>query len=295
MATVLITGGTGLVGTRLTEILIHKKHSVHILTRSPKKKNEFKWDVKNNFVDDAAFNGVDYIIHLAGAGIADERWTEKRKIIIIDSRVETANLLFKKVKELNIHLKGFISASGSGYYGAITSDKIFVENDKAGNDFLGEVCVKWETAAQQFKDLNIPVTILRTGIVLSKKGGALEKMKTPIISPLGSGNQYLPWIHIDDLCGMYIYAIDHHVEGIYNAVAPDHQTSKSFSKTLAKAVDRPFIGFGVPSFGLKLLFGDMATILLEGSRLSAKKIENEDYHFQFKTLKNALANLFPKK
>ena len=295
MANILITGGTGLVGSRLTEILIHKKHSVHILTRSPEQKNEFKWDIKNNFIDDAAFNGVDYIVHLAGAGIADERWTDERKKIIIDSRVESANLLFKKVKELNINLKGFISASGSGYYGAITSDKIFVENDKAGSDFLGEVCVKWEAAAQQFKDLNIPVTILRTGIVLSKTGGALEKMKTPIISPLGSGNQYLPWIHIDDLCGMYTYAIEHHLEGIYNAVAPDHQTSKTFSKTLAKSVGRPFIGFGVPSFGLKLLFGDMAKILLEGSRLSAKKIEKNGYSFQFENLKKALSNLFTEK
>lgn len=295
MATVLITGGTGLVGSRLTEILIHKKHSVHILTRKPEKKNEFKWDIKNNFIDDAAFNGVDYVIHLAGAGIADERWTDERKKIIIDSRVETANLLFKKVKELNIQLKGFISASGSGYYGAVTSDKIFVENDKAGKDFLGEVCVKWETAALQFKKKDIPVTILRTAIVLSETGGALEKMRTPIISPLGSGNQYLPWIHIDDLCGMYICAIEHNLEGIYNAVAPEHHTSKSFSKALAKAVNRPFVSFGVPSFGLKLLFGDMAKILLEGSRLSAKKIENEGYHFQFNTLKNALANLFPKK
>ena len=295
MANILITGGTGLVGSRLTEILIHKKHSVHILTRSPEQKNEFKWDIKNNFIDDAAFNGVDYIVHLAGAGIADERWTDERKKIIIDSRVESANLLFKKVKELNINLKGFISASGSGYYGAITSDKIFVENDKAGNDFLGEVCVKWEIAAQQFKELNIPVTILRTGIVLSKTGGALEKMKTPIISPLGSGNQYLPWIHIDDLCGMYTYAIEHHLEGIYNAVAPDHQTSKTFSKTLAKSVGRPFIGLGVPSFGLKLLFGDMAKILLEGSRLSAKKIEKNGYSFQFENLKKALSNLFTEK
>ena len=295
MANILITGGTGLVGSRLTEILIHKKHSVLILTRSPEQKNEFKWDIKNNFIDDAAFNGVDYIVHLAGAGIADERWTDERKKIIIDSRVESANLLFRKVKKLNINLKGFISASGSGYYGAITSDKIFVENDKAGNDFLGEVCVKWETAAQQFKELNIPVTILRTGIVLSETGGALEKMKTPIISPLGSGNQYLPWIHIDDLCGMYTYAIEHHLEGIYNAVAPDHQTSKTFSKTLAKSVGRPFIGLGVPSFGLKLLFGDMAKILLEGSRLSAKKIEKNGYSFQFENLKKALSNLFSKK
>lgn len=291
MSKVLITGGTGLVGSRLTELLLEKNHEVVILSRNPKEQNEFKWDIKNDFIDDKAFENIDYIIHLAGAGIADERWSDKRKKVIIDSRVETANLLFKKVKELNLDLKGFISASGSGYYGAVTSDKIFKETDKAGNDFLGEVCQKWEDAAHQFKALKIPVTILRTGIVLSKTGGALEKMKRPIISPLGSGNQYLPWIHIDDLAEMYIYTIENNIEGVFNAVAPEHHTSKTFSKALAKNINRPFIGVNVPSFALKLMFGDMSQILLKGSRLSSKKIEKNGYPFRFKTLNKALSNL----
>ena len=291
MSKVLITGGTGLVGSRLTELLLKKNHEVVILSRNPKEQNEFKWDIKNDFIDDKAFENIDYIIHLAGAGIADERWSDKRKKVIIDSRVETANLLFKKVKELNLNLKGFVSASGSGYYGAVTSDKIFKETDKLGNDFLGKVCQKWEDAAHQFKALKVPVTILRTGIVLSKTGGALEKMKTPIISPLGSGNQYLPWIHIDDLAEMYIYTIENNIEGVFNAVAPEHHTSKTFSKALAKNINRPFIGVNVPSFALKLMFGDMSQILLKGSRLSSKKIEKNGYPFRFKTLNKALSNL----
>lgn len=291
MSKVLITGGTGLVGSRLTELLLEKNHEVVILSRNPKEQNEFKWDIKNDFIDDKAFENIDYIIHLAGAGIADERWSDKRKKVIINSRVETANLLFKKVKELNLNLKGFVSASGSGYYGAVTSDKIFKETDKPGNDFLGEVCQKWEDAAHQFKALKVPVTILRTGIVLSKTGGALEKMKTPIISPLGSGNQYLPWIHIDDLAEMYIYTIENNIEGVFNAVAPEHHTSKTFSKALAKHINRPFIGVNVPSFALKLMFGDMSQILLKGSRLSSKKIEKNGYPFRFKTLNKALSNL----
>jgi len=291
MSKVLITGGTGLVGSRLTELLLEKNHEVVIFSRNPKEQNEFKWDIKNDFIDDKAFENIDYIIHLAGAGIADERWSDKRKKVIIDSRVETANLLFKKVKELNLDLKGFISASGSGYYGAVTSDKIFKETDKPGNDFLGEVCQKWEDAAHQFKALKVPVTILRTGIVLSKTGGALEKMKTPIISPLGSGNQYLPWIHINDLAEMYIYTIENNIEGVFNAVAPEHHTSKTFSKALAKNINRPFIGINVPSFALKLMFGDMSQILLKGSRLSSKKIEKNGYPFRFKTLNKALINL----
>ncbi|MBU3012928.1 TIGR01777 family oxidoreductase [Polaribacter vadi] len=292
MAKIIITGGTGLVGTKLTELLLKNKHEVIVLSRNPKKNNEYKWDISKNYIDKKALENVDYIIHLAGAGIADKRWTNERKKIIIDSRVDTANLLFHKIKEHNLNLKGFISASGIGYYGAITTDKIFEESDKVGNDFLGEVCQKWEDAAHQFKTLNIPVTILRTGVVLSEKGGALEKMKTPIITPLGSGKQYMPWIHIEDLCQIYFKTINDNLSGIFNAVAPEHQTSATFSKELAKSIKKPYLGIGVPSFMLKVIFGNMAKILLEGSRISAKKIEKNGYSFRFKTLKKALNTLF---
>lgn len=288
MATILITGGTGLVGTELTKLLVKKNHEVRILSRNPSKKNEYKWDISKDFIDEKALENLDFIIHLAGAGIADKRWTDNRKKIIVDSRVETANLIFNKIKEQKIALKGFISASGSNFYGTKTTDKIYEETDNAGNDFLGEVCVKWEAAAQQFSTLNIPVTILRTGIVLAKKGGALEKMKTPIVSPLGSGNQYMSWIHIDDLCEMYSYSIENNLTEIYNAVAPEHHTSKTFSKALAKSINRPFLPFGVPAFILKLVFGEMAIILLKGSRISSKKIEKNGFSFRFSTLNKAL-------
>jgi len=291
MAKIIITGGTGLVGKRLSKLLIDKNHEVVILSRSPKNKNEFKWDISSNYVDEKALVNSDYIIHLAGAGIADKRWTEERKQVIIDSRVKTANLLFDKITELKIELKGFISASGVGYYGAITNDKIYEESDKAANDFLGDVCQKWENAAHQFSTKNIPVTILRTGVVLTDKGGALDKMKTPIITPLGSGKQFLPWIHLDDLCAIYVKAVEDNLEGVFNAVAPEHHTSKTFTKELAKIIKRPYIGIGVPGFLLKLVFGDMAKILLEGSKISAKKIEKNGYSFRFETLKKALNNL----
>ncbi|MEO9570454.1 MAG: TIGR01777 family oxidoreductase [Polaribacter sp.] len=292
MAKVLITGGTGLVGKRLTKMLINKNHEVVILSRNPKNENEFKWDASLNYIDEKALKDIDYIVHLAGAGISDKRWTDKRKQLIIDSRVKTANFLFEKTDELKVDLKGFISASGIGYYGSITSDKIFEETAKAGNDFLGEVCQKWEQAAHQFSTKNIPVTILRTGIVLAKSGGALDKMKTPIVSPLGSGKQYISWIHIDDLCTMYLKAIEDRLVGVFNAVAPDYQTSKSFSRTLAKSIKRPFLGVGIPSFILKIVFGEMAILLLEGSRISTKKIEkNKRYSFRFSKLQKAMSNL----
>lgn len=292
MAKILITGGTGLVGKRVSKMLIERNHEVVILSRNPKKEHEFKWDVSSNYIDERALLGTDYIIHLAGAGIAEKRWSAKRKQLIIDSRVETANLLFNKIRTLKIDLKGFVSASGIGYYGAITSEIIFEETAKVGTDFLGNVCHKWEKAALQFQNKNIPVTILRMGIVLSKKGGALEKMSTPIITPLGSGDQYLPWIHIDDLCSMFIKSITKNLVGVFNVVAPEHHTNKTFSKALAKSIKRPYLGIGVPGFLLKLLFGEMAVILLKGSRISTKKIEkNTEYSFRFSKLSEALRNL----
>lgn len=291
MSKILITGGTGLVGSRLTEMLIEQKHEVVILSRNPSRKNEFKWDIQAKYIDKDALENIEYIIHLAGAGIADKRWNDSRKKVILNSRIATANLIYDKITENNIKLKGFISASGIGYYGAITTNKIFEETDEVGIDFLGEVCQKWEAAAHQFEKLNIPVTILRTGVVLSKNGGALEKMRTPIISPLGSGKQYMPWIHIDDLCNIYINAVQDNLKGIFNAVAPEHHNSRTFSKALAKSISRPFIGICIPSITLKLLFGEMAVILLEGSRVSAKKIEKNGYSFRFKTLKEAFKNL----
>ena len=291
MARILITGGTGLVGKRLTQMLIDKNHEVLILSRTPKNNNEFKWDVSSKYIDEKALINTDYIIHLAGAGIASKRWTKKRKQVIIDSRVKTANLLFDKITALKINLKGFISASGIGYYGAVNSEIIFEETAKVGTDFLGNTCNKWEQAAHQFSTQSIPVTILRTGIVLAKKGGALDKMKTPIITPIGSGKQYIPWIHIDDLCNLYIAAIENNLIGVFNAVAPEHHTSISFSKALAKQFKRPYLAIGVPHLILKILFGEMSVILLKGSRISTKKIEKNKYSFRFSKLHEALSNL----
>ncbi|CAM1367546.1 conserved hypothetical protein [Tenacibaculum sediminilitoris] len=294
MATVLITGGKGLIGKALTKKLTNKEHVVNILTRNPKKNNEFLWNVKENFVDKDAFYNVSHVIHLAGAGIADKRWTNERKKELINSRVKTANLIFNKVQEFEIPLKGFISASGIGYYGAITSDKIFTEDDNnPENDFISKNCVEWENAAHQFELLNIPVSILRTGVVLSKNGGALKKMNTPaFLAALGSGKQYMPWIHIDDLCELYVKAVeDKSFTGIFNAVAPEHQTNESFTKLLGKVIHKPVLPMSTPSFILKIALGEMAYILLKGSKVSYKKTANM-HNFFFPDLKTALTNIY---
>lgn len=292
MIKILITGGTGLIGKHLTQLFQDKGYKVAILSRSPKKENEYKWDIDNEFIDKDALQNTDYIIHLAGAGIADKRWTKKRKEILIDSRVKSANLLLKKVKELKIALKGFVSASGIGYYGAKTSETIFTEDSNSANDFIAEICIQWEAAVKKFENLNIPVTILRTGIVLAKKDSALQRINTPLfLSALGSGKQYMPWIHIDDLCNLYVKAIeDDNFYGIFNAVANEHHTNTSFTKTLSKVAKKLVLPINAASFIMKLLFGEMAIILLQGSRISNTKTKKQ-YKFTYTTLEEALKDV----
>ncbi|TVZ57100.1 hypothetical protein OD91_2406 [Lutibacter sp. Hel_I_33_5] len=296
MSKILISGGTGLIGEILHEKLVENNHEVRILSRNPTKSNEYKWNIKEKYIDEKVFTDLDFIIHLAGAGIANKCWTNKRKQEIIDSRVQSTNLLFKKITELKTPLKGFISASGIGYYGAMTSDTIFKEDDKPENDFISNVCVLWENAVKKYNQINIPTTILRTGIVLTKNGGALSKMNTPIfLSSLGNGKQYMPWIHIDDLCNLYIKAIeDNTFTGIYNAVAPEHQTNLSFTRTLGTVLSKTILLIKIPSFVLKTVFGELAKILLYGSRVSSKKITKTGFEFEFKTLNKALTNLLSK-
>ncbi|WP_299627886.1 TIGR01777 family oxidoreductase [uncultured Tenacibaculum sp.] len=293
MAKILLTGGTGLVGTLLEKKLKEKNHDVYILTRSPKKGNHFKWDLDTNYIDEKAFDKLDYIIHLAGAGIADKRWTNQRKKELIDSRVSSANLLYNYIQKLNIPLQGFISSSGINFYGAVTTDKIYTENDAPGNDFISKICIEWEKSANQFSSLNIPVTILRTGVVLSKNGGALQKMNTPLfLSSLGSGKQFIPWIHIDDLCEMYCEAVeDSKFTGIYNAATNDHQTNKSFTQTLGKVLKKPVTPFNVPAFVLKIIVGELAIIVLQGSKASADKIEQQ-FTFKYNKLEEALKEIY---
>ncbi len=294
MANILITGGTGLVGQALIPKLLEKGYKVSILSRKSNQRKDiqtFLWDVNNNEIDDKALKGIDFIIHLAGAGVAEKRWSKKRKQEILDSRVKSTQLLFDKVKELKIPLKGFITASGTGYYGNITTDIIFKENDKTANDFLGTVCKEWEKTALQFETLRIDTSIVRTGVVLSEKGGALSKMITPIITPLGSGKQFMPWIHIEDLCKIYTEIIEGKITGTFNAVAPEHHTNFSFSKILAKKFGRPFLKIGIPAFLLKLFFGKMAVILLKGSRVSSQKLIDNGFGFNFPSLNKALTEL----
>lgn len=297
MSKIVISGGTGLIGKRLIELLEHKGHNVFVLSRKrTSKNNSYLWDIASNYIDPEAIIDTDYIIHLAGENIAGKRWTNHQKKAIIESRTLSTKLLFEKVKELNPALKGFISASGIGFYGAITSNKTYIEEDSPGTDFISKVCIAWENSVQKFTSLKIRTVILRTGIVLSKSGGALEKMAKPIRfgvgASLGSGEQFMPWIHIDDLCNLYIQAIENNeFNGIYNAVSPEHNTNNSFTKTLATALNKRILLPNIPTFVLQLIFGEMSKILTEGSKVSSEKIEKMHFKFSFPTLSKALQNL----
>ena len=295
MKKVLITGGTGLIGKRLSFLLASRGYEVRILSRNDSSNSVYKtfvWNVTEQYINDSAFEGLNHIIHLAGAGIADKRWSEKRKKEIIASRVASTNLLYNSVKRLKTPLNSFISASATGYYGAVTSETIFEEKDKPAKDFLGKVCSLWEDSIFQFNEIKIRTVALRTGIVLSKDGGALKKMKTPIITSLGNGKQYMPWIHIDDLCELYIKAIeDEQFKGAFNAVSPEHISNLSFSKKISKIFNYPFLALGAPSLILQIVFGEMSTIILNGSRISANKIKQAGFKFKFENLEKALKNL----
>lgn len=300
MNRVLITGGTGLVGVRLSEKLKKEGYWVGILSRNRKKSNgnidHFYWNPSEEEIDPEALTSADHIIHLAGAGILEKKWTSKRKQLVIDSRVKTAQLLLNKIKEQNNQLKTFISASGVGYYGAITSEKIFKETDPPFNDFIGDVCVQWEKSAEQFSETDSRTVILRIGVVLSKVGGALSKMLQPIKmglgSPIGSGEQYMPWIHIDDLCEMFIKAIeDDQLQGVYNAVSPDHQTNASMTRIISQLMNKTLWFPNIPSFMIRLLFGERSNLILNGSRVSSEKIERTGFIFSYNNLKSALLDL----
>ena len=294
---VLISGGSGLVGMKLSKLLADKGHHVAHLSRNPTKGvyPSFYWDVKKMEIDEQAVKEADVIIHLAGASVAGKRWSQEWKKEIYDSRIDSTQLLYESVKKYNPQLTKFISASAIGFYGWDTGDQVVTELQEKGEGFLADVVEDWEKEVKKFKDLGIKTSLLRIGIVLSTEGGALVEMKRPIDwglgAPLGSGKQLMSWIHIDDLCQQFIHLMESQAEGIYNGVAPQPVTNKQFTKQLAKALSKPCFLPNVPPFMLSLIVGEMAVILLGGNRVSSKKIEDTGFNFRFPSLDSALKDL----
>jgi uncharacterized protein (TIGR01777 family) len=296
---VLISGGSGLIGMHLTSLLLSEGINVAHLSRQNNhfgRVRVYRWDPDNQVLDPVILQDVDYIIHLAGANIGEKRWTSKRKREIVDSRASSTGLLYKTVAENNIRLKAFITASAIGYYGSITSERIFSEEDPPADDFTGNTCRMWEEMADKFIDLGIRTVKIRTAVVLDKSDSVLSRLLRParfgIYPLLGNGRQYMPWIHISDLCNIYLNAIrKESMHGTYNAVAPQHVTQKEFMKTLAGVMNRPFFHPPVPSFLLKLMLGELSGVIVNGNRISSVKIINEGVKYTFADLHDALDDL----
>jgi len=300
MQTILITGGSGLIGRHLTPMLQHAGYEVAWLSRNashrPGHTRQYGWDWRNKKIDAEALEKADILIHLSGANVSGKRWTESWKKEIYESRVNATDFLHEAITTYPNKISAFISGSATGYYGATTSDKIYDETDKPGSDFLARTCQMWEGSALRLGADGLRVAIVRTGIVLAKEGGAMKKLVTPVNlgigSAIGSGRQNFPWIHIDDICGLFMKAVtDQNMTGIYNGVAPEFRTNDEVMKTLASVMNKPYFFPNVPSFVIKILFGEMSGTLLNGSRISVDKIIREGYRFKYPVLKDALVNL----
>lgn len=300
MEKVIIAGGNGLVGKLLVSRLIEEGYDAAILTRGKTNLNfpkRYHWDPQKGEIDKDALTGTSYIINLAGENIASGRWSKKRKQSILESRTKSADLLYNEAKSSGLSLKAFISASATGYYGAINSSNKLIESDPPGKDFLATVCVEWEKSTKLFENLGARCVNIRTGIVLSKDGGALKKMLLPIkfgIGALpGNGKQSIEWIHIYDLCEIYIKAIkDSRISGPFNAVSPGGTDAKHFYAELAHSINRKILLPNIPAFIMYLIFGQMASILLKGPKISGEKITRFNFDYKYKGLREALGDLF---
>jgi uncharacterized protein (TIGR01777 family) len=298
---VLITGGTGFIGTALRKYLESQGYEVGLMTRNlkPNTQNSFYWNPAFNEFDPAALKFADYILHLAGENIGAKRWTTLRKDQIVQSRIQAAECLAFHLRKGDVRPKKIISASAIGYYGQKTTQKIYTEDDPPGNDFVANTTMEWENTRLLFEELNIPVTRLRIGIVLSSQGGALPKMTLPVrfglAAGLGSGKQYIPWISLRDLLHVFHFVLENDFPGeVFNAVSTRHIQSLDFNRILAKAMKKPFFLPNVPAFLLRLIFGEMAVLLLEGSRISADKLVRAGFLFEDNDLLQTMQNEYNK-
>jgi len=298
---ILITGATGLVGKELVQLLLSKNHSVNYLTTSLSKiENKpnykgFYWNPQQGKIDENCLYEVDVIVHLAGATIA-KRWTNAYKQEIIESRILSSELLYNLVRKTPNQVKQFVSASGTASYPE-SFTKVYDETTKETEDsFLSNVVKKWEESANRFQVLGLKVGILRTGIVLSKDGGALPEMAKPIKLGLGAymgnGKQMQSWIHIDDLVALYSFVIEKQLEGVYNAVTSNPVSNAKLTKVIAKKLKKPLFLPNIPQFLMKLILGEMSYLLFTSKKLSSQKIQDLGFEFQFPEIEQAIAAVY---
>lgn len=294
MKNILISGGSGLIGHKITQLLELKGYSVAWLSRSQQKHKSFVWEVEKQTIDPEAMDWADAVIHLAGAGVAEKRWIDERKKIILDSRIQSTRLLFDAIEKATEKPNTFISASAVGYYGFDTGTSLMDETNESGSDFLAQVVVSWENEVKKMEELHLRTVMLRIGIVLDANGGALgEMMKPPIAAPLGKGDQWMSWIAIEDLARMFVFALEKTtLQGVFNAVAPNPATNQELTKAAAKEKGKPYVGIGVPGFVLKLILGEMAAMVLGGNRVSSQKIQKAGFEYECPELTGALKHIY---
>jgi uncharacterized protein len=303
MDTVIITGGTGLIGNALSKFLLSRGYQVVILTRNPKAHRSSSpgisyaaWNIDEQSTNEEVFKKAKYVVHLAGAGVADKSWSEKRKKEIVESRTKSSALLVKAMSSIPNEIVSVVSASAIGWYKQNISHPA-VETDPPADDFLGETCVAWENSIKPAEELGKKLVILRTGIVLSNEGGAFPAFKKPIqygiAGILGNGKQMISWIHIEDLCRLYMEAmINTSWSGIYNAVAPNPVNNRNFTIELAKRIKGSFfIPMPVPNFILRFMLGERSEEVLKSSNISAGKLKQQGFQFIYPTIDTAFTDL----
>jgi len=292
---VLISGGSGLVGQNLTKRLLAKGCRVHHLSRSKKEAKNYKvfqWNLSEGTIDEAAFQGIDTVIHLAGAGVIDKPWSATRKKELVESRVKSAQLIHEKLSNTAHIVKTFLSASAIGWYGN-THEIVVKEDAPAGSDFLADLCVQWEAAAQSFTELGIRVCQVRIGLVLDKSGGVLKNMVRPIRfgigGMLGDGSQMTSWIDNNDLAKIFIYLMENEqCVGAYNGTAPESMSHKEFVKTIAKTLNKKCLLVPSPAFAIKAVMGEMSTALFQSVRAYPDKLLREEFRFDYPDLSRSL-------
>ncbi len=297
MPTTLLAGGSGLIGTRLAAMLREQGHTVRLLSRHPHGEGQFAWDPAAGTLDEAALEGVDYVINLAGAGIADRRWTAARKRELVDSRVQSTRILVQALQRSGHRPKAWVSASAIGFYGN-SGEQIMHETDMPiDRSFMVQCCEQWEQVVDEVAALGIRTVKLRIGVVLAKEGGALAEFVKPLRFGLGAyfgnGKAWYSWIHRDDLCRAFIWALDQpNVAGVYNAVAPQPARIKALVEATAHARQKPALILPAPAFAMRLLFGEMAAVILNSNHISAEKIQQAGFKFQYPALDGALKAIF---
>lgn len=295
--TVLIAGGSGLIGSKLSKMLLKNGYAVRLLSRSPKAEGQFFWNPASGEIDASALEGVDSVVNLTGANIAGGRWTAARKRDIIESRVQSAILLRREIEKLAVPPKSYLSASAVGFYGNSGEEWMSETSPPANQGFLAECCQKWETAADQIAALGVRSVKFRIGVVLDKEGGALAEIVKPLRFGLGiyfgDGKAWWPWVHHEDVCQAFLWAIEnHHAQGVFNLCSPVPARGRDLVKATAKALHQPAIFLPAPAFLLRLFLGQMSTVVLNSNRVSSEKITKSGFVFKWPGLDSALRDIF---